>query len=107
MFAPLPTCPASFNPQPRTVPSDKRARLWELPAEIATTLVKLRTVTFVLRLVVVLSPSCPLTLYPQLLTVLLDKRARLWYSPAAIAMTPLVRLVTATRFDRQFRVPSP
>src|ERR1017187_5474956 len=67
-------CPLVLRPQPTTVPSARRARLWLAPAAIAMTLVALGG-TLV----------CPEVLLPQAMTVPSSRNANWCDAPAATA----------------------
>src|SRR6266511_797718 len=91
----VPSWPSRLEPQAHTLPSFLSARLWFLPAAIATTPVRLLTETGTCDSVIVLLPSWPSMFLPQLVTVPSGFSARLWPHPPDSCVTA-PRLLTET-----------
>src|SRR5207249_6921130 len=99
--APLPSSPQVLSPQQRTVPSCRRAQVYQPPAEIATAVVMPLTVTGVGLKVdgrlgtgsLVPLPSWPRSFCPQQRTVPSPGSAQVWNPPAvtATAVSPVTR----------------
>ena len=77
-MVPSPSSPKLLIPQHRTVPVDRCAQPWSLPATMPVAVVTLKTGTGLVEGVAVPFPSWPKPLAPQQDTVPLSKSAQLW-----------------------------
>src|SRR6266566_3559332 len=110
VVVPSPSAPWSLSPQAVTVPSDRSARLWVLPAATCTTSLPAAMSRYsVRRRTVVPSPRSPSELSPQLATTW-DRTGmtvtRAWAGPAAaMPARPKVKVTqpasAASRRDRR------
>ena len=90
MIVPSPSCPSSFRPQQRTVPSCRSAQLCQPPVETATAAVIPLTVTGVKELRMLPLPSWPKVFCPQQRTVPSRRSAQVCKPPAVTAVAVVI-----------------